>query len=143
MYGFKTNNMKIKIIKLFLRLSIASAYLNAVFDRFGMISKGAAWGNWDNFVQYTKTLLPWFNTTTTSFLAVLATVAEIIIPIGLILGWKTRIFALLSGFLLLTFGLAMTFSLGISKPLAFSVFSASAASFALSEIKTKFWEIKP
>jgi len=36
----------------------------------------------------------------------------------------------------------MTFSIGIKSPLDYSVFTASAAAFALSLMKTRFLEIK-
>ena len=57
------------------------------------------------------------------------------------IGFKTELFAKLSGFLLLLFALAMTFSSGIKGPLDFSVFSASAAAFALSLMKEKKLEL--
>jgi hypothetical protein len=40
-------------------------------------------------------------------------------------GWRTRVAAFLSGSLLLLFGLAMAFALGIKAPLNVSVFSAA------------------
>jgi hypothetical protein len=43
---------------------------------------------------------------------------------ALIVGLSTRVIAMLSGILLLSFALAMTFSLGVKAPLDFSVFSA-------------------
>ena len=54
---------------------------------------------------------------------------------------KRNLFAKLSGFLLLLFALAMTFSSGIKGALDFSVFSASAAAFALSLMKEKALEL--
>jgi len=45
---------------------------------------------------------------------------------------KTRITALCSGILLLTFGLGMTWALGIKAPLNFSVFSATGGSMLLA-----------
>ena len=47
----------------------------------------------------------------------------------------------LSGWLLLIFALAMTFTTGIKAPLDASVFAASAATFSLALIKEIFLEI--
>jgi uncharacterized membrane protein YphA (DoxX/SURF4 family) len=61
----------------------------------------------------------------------IATVAEIVLALALLVGWQTRTAAFLSGSLPL-FGLAMAFSLGIKVPLDFSVFSAATGAFLLS-----------
>ena len=71
----------------------------------------------------------------------MATAAEIIFALLLLIGFKTELFAKLSGFLLLLFALAMTFSTGIKGALDFSVFCASAAAFALSLMKEKTFEL--
>jgi len=135
--------MKEKIIKLFLRLTIAVGFLSAVADRFGMWGKEfSAWGNWDAFLAYTKTLNPWFSESLIPAMAIIATIAEVVFAICLIIGFKTKLFAQLSGLLLLLFALSMTFSIGIKSPLDYSVFTASAAAFALSLMKTGFLEIK-
>jgi len=61
-----------------------------------------------------------------------ATVAETVLGLALLVGWRTRPAAFLSGVLLLVFAVSMTCSLGIKAPLDFSVFSASAGAFLLS-----------
>lgn len=134
-------HMKTKYIKIFLRLAISIGFLSAVADRFGMWPKDvSAWGNWDNFVQYTTTINPWIPSTFIGPLALIATTAEIVFAIGLLLGFKTEIFAKLSGVLLLIFALSMAFSIGIKAPFDYSVFIASAAAFALSTMKEKYLE---
>ncbi len=65
-------------------------------------------------------------------LARVATLAEVVIALGLLVGWRLRSFALASGVLLLTFALAMTLADGIKGPFDYSVFTASAASFYLA-----------
>jgi uncharacterized membrane protein YphA (DoxX/SURF4 family) len=62
----------------------------------------------------------------------IATIAEIVFGIALIIGWQTRIAAFLSGLLLLLFGLSMIYGLGLEAPLSYSVFSACAGAFLLS-----------
>ena len=64
-------------------------------------------------------------------LAMIATAAEILLGLLLIIGWKTRIAALLSGLLLTTFAMTMTMALGVKAPLNFSVFSAAAGALLL------------
>lgn len=134
--------MNRKIIKVFLRLALAAGFLSAVADRFGLWSKEVSvWGNWDSFLEYTRVINPWFPDSMISFVGILATAAEFIFAICLIIGFKTELFAKLSGLLLLVFGLSMTFSLGIKPPMDYSVFIASAAAFALSQMKEKFCEL--
>jgi|SRR5690606_29373128 len=128
--------------KLFLRLAIAAGFLSAVADRFGLWPQAQSfWGNWNNFVNYTQTLNPWLPGKMVSILAIIVTVLEIAFAIFLLIGFKTSLFAKLSGFMLLLFALAMTYSLGIKAPLDYSVYIASGAAFALSTLKEKYLEI--
>lgn len=134
--------MNNKIIKLFLRFAIAIGFLSAVADRFGFWSKDiSVWGNWNNFIQYTETINPWFPEFMIQTIGIVATGAEIVFALCLIVGLKTELFAKLSGILLLIFALSMTFSIGIKAPFDYSVFSASAAAFSLSLMKEKYWEL--
>ena len=130
------------IIKLFLRLAIALSFLSAVADRFGWWNEEVAvWGNWESFLAYTQQINPWVPSPIIPALGGIATAAEIIFGLFLLLGFKTELFAKLSGFLLLLFALAMTFSIGIKGALDFSVYTASAAAFALSTMKWKYLEV--
>jgi uncharacterized membrane protein YphA (DoxX/SURF4 family) len=134
--------MNTKTVKLFIRLAISVSFLSAVADRFGMWGiEISAWGNWENFVAYTKTINPWFPESVIPTIAILATVAEIVFALCLLVGFKTELFAKLSGFLLLLFALSMTFSTGVKGALDYSVFTASAGAFALSFIKDKYLEL--
>ena len=134
--------MNKKLVKLFLRLAISLGFLSAVADRFGLWSKEfSTWGNWNAFLEYTTLINPWIPTTLISLIGIVATVAEIIFALCLIVGYKTELFAKLSGFLLLVFALSMTFSTGIKGAFDYSVYIASAAAFAISVIKEKYWEL--
>ena len=129
-------------IKIFLRVAISIGFLSAVADRFGMWnSKVSAWGNWDNFLIYTKLINPWFPSSMIPTIGIIATSAEILFAICLLIGFKTELFAKLSGLLLLIFALSMTFSIGIKQVLDYSVFTASAGAFALSTMKEKYLEL--
>lgn len=130
------------IIKLFLRAAISLGFLSAVADRFGFWGeKYSVWGNWDNFIHYTRIINPWLPAITIETVGVLATGAEILFAFCLLIGFKTELFAKLSGLLLLLFGLSMTFSTGIKGAFDYSVFSASAGAFALGHMKSKFLEV--
>ena len=131
-----------RITKLFLRLALSLSFLSAVADRFGWWSvKYSVWGNWDNFLAYTKVINPWLPDILINTVAMAATGAEIIFAICLLLGFRTALFAKLSGVLLLLFALSMTFSTGIKGAFDYSVFSASAGAFALALLKDKFLEL--
>lgn len=131
-----------KAVKLFLRLSLGAAFLSAVADRFGYWpTELSAWGDWATFVDYTAQLNQWAPDFLIPTLAFTATLAEIILAITLIIGFKTKWSAILSGILLLIFALSMTMYLGIKTVFDFSVLSASAAAFALSLINIKFLEV--
>ncbi len=130
------------IVKLFLRFAISASFLSAVADRFGYWSKEiSVWGNWQNFLDYTALLNPWFPASLVPALGIIATAAEVIFAFCLIVGLKTELVAKLSGILLLIFALSMTFSTGIKGAFDFSVFTASAAAFALGLMKEKYFEV--
>lgn len=131
-----------KIIKLFLRLAISTGFLSASADRFGWWDKEVSvWGNLNDFLEYTQLLNPWMPEALIPTIAITATAAEIIFGIFLLIGFKTALFAKLSGYLLLLFALSMTFSTGIKGVFDFSVLSASAGAFALSLMKEKYLEL--
>ncbi len=134
--------MNQNIIKLFLRLSISIGFISAVADRLGFWQQNvSAWGNWQSFLDYTQLINPLVPKSLIPFLGMTATVAEIVFALGLIIGYKTELFAKLSGYLLLIFALAMSFSTGVKGVLDYSVLSASTAAFALSLMKEKYFEI--
>ncbi len=84
---------------------------------------------------------PWFPESMIPAIGGIATGAEIVFAVCLILGFKTELFARLSGILLLVFALSMTLSTGIKGAFDYSVFSASAGAFALSLMKEKYGEL--
>lgn len=130
-----------KIIKIFLRLAIGSSFLSAVADRFGWWGETVSvWGNWNSFLEYTQVINPWFPESFIPVIGMVATAAEIVLGIFLILGIKTELMAKWSGFLLLLFAFSMTFSIGLKAPLDYSAYTASAGAFALSLMTEKYLE---
>ncbi len=121
------------IAEWFLRIALSAGFLSASADRFGMWPKEvSAWGNWQSFVDYTTSLNPFAPDSLVPFLAYAATGLEIALGLLLLTNFKTSWVAKASSALLLLFALSMTFSKSIKVPLDYSVFTASAAAFALS-----------
>lgn len=143
--GFITTkkNILMKIISipragLILRVVLGITMLSAVADRFGFWgpagSPGVAWGNWHNFILYTQQLNAFAPESVAEVLGVLATLAEISLSILLIIGYKTRIAAVGTGFLMLLFASAMSVSSSVKAPLDYSVLTSAAAAFLLSAV---------
>ncbi|WP_298755006.1 DoxX family protein [uncultured Psychroserpens sp.] len=131
-----------KTIKLFLRFALSIGFLSAVADRFGFWkTELSAWGSWTNFLEYTQLINSWIPDALIALIGSIATIAEIAFAICLILGFKTELVAKLSGILLLIFAVSMTLSTGVKGALDYSVFTASAAAFALSLFKEKHLEL--
>ena len=137
----KQINMQ-NLIKLALRLSLALGFLSAVADRLGLWSEEVSvWGTWENFLDYTSVLSPWAPEEIIPELGFTVSVLEVVFAVFLLIGFKTSLFARLSGCLLLIFALSMTFSTGIKGAFDYSVFTATAAAFALSTMKVKYLEV--
>jgi uncharacterized membrane protein YphA (DoxX/SURF4 family) len=109
-----------------LRWALAASFLSAIGDRLGFL------GMHNYFVAYADQLTwsvpPEFRAAVTA----ISTVAQLLVAMALVTGFRIRIAAFASGALLLTFGLAMTMSAGPSAPLDYSVFTAAAASLFLA-----------
>lgn len=127
--------------QLFLRLAISVTMLSAVADRFGFWGDNSAWGNWENFEKYTRQLTFFLPETLSTFSAYTATFLEILFPLMLILGFKTKIAAYGTGILLLVFAFSMSIALGIKAPLDYSVWVGSAAAFLLATQKEFYFSI--
>ncbi|TZF94110.1 DoxX family protein [Chryseobacterium panacisoli] len=119
--------------QLFLRLALAVTMLSAVADRLGWWSKeNSAWGNMESFKEYTRQLTFFLPETMSTFSAYASTFFEILFPLMLIAGFKTKIAAYGSSILLLIFALSMTVALGPKAPLNYSVWVGSAAALLLA-----------
>ena len=128
-----------EIVRLFARVALGASFLSAVADRFGLLgpygAKNVSWGDFDHFVNYTGAVTSLFPSSLTVPFAWAATIAETLLGLLLIAGFKARIASVLSGLLLMSFAIGMATGLGIKTPLDYSVFSAAAAAFLLA-----FWE---
>jgi uncharacterized membrane protein YphA (DoxX/SURF4 family) len=124
-----------KFSSVFLRLALGVSFLSAVADRYGLWGvygqPNVSWGNYARFVDYTAKLNWFLPAAMIPALAIIATAAETLFGLLLVLGWKTGTTALLSGVLLTTFAWTMTMALGVKAPLNFSVFSAAGGALLL------------
>jgi len=136
-----------RIPQLLLRIALGTGFLVAVSDRLGLLgqmgpeNKNVEWGNWQNFINYTETLMPFLDRQAVSIMGGIATTAEAILGILLIVGYKTRLAAIGSCVLTLVFALFMTVFLGIQRPISFSVFTFCTASLLLATLPAYKWSI--
>jgi uncharacterized membrane protein YphA (DoxX/SURF4 family) len=118
----------------FVRLALGAGLLSAVADRLGLWGKPGqphvAWGDWTHFVAYTA-----------PGLAVLATIAELVLGTCLVLGLGTRLAAWGTGLLTLLFALAMTISFGPKATLDYSVWAFVAAGMLLAQAPGYIWSL--
>lgn len=128
--------MSNKTVKIYLRLAIAAGFLSAVADRFGFWpEKVSVWHTMDAFLTYTQTLNPWCPAALIPALGWIATVAELLLGIALLIGYKLKWTAIASGALLLMFALSMSYTVGLKPVFDYAVFAASAAAFALARLE--------
>lgn len=137
-----TNNHKSRLSEfatVFLRLALAAGFLAAVSDRFGLwgppSTTNVAWGDFGHFLAYAAKLNPELPVSWIPAVGWTVTFAETLFAIMLLLGFHTRMFALLSGVILLAFASGMTIGTGIKSALNASVFSASAGAFLLASMR--------
>jgi uncharacterized membrane protein YphA (DoxX/SURF4 family) len=132
-------------IQLFTRAALGIGFLVPGLDRFGVWgafgAPGISWGDWQHFMQYAQKLLFFLPYPAAETAAFIASVAEIVLGLLLLAGWKTRFTAIASGTLLLCFALCMWAGLGFRAPLNYSVFSAGAAAFLLSTYTYYHWSV--
>jgi|SRR5215213_649873 len=123
-----------------LRAALAVGFLSAVADRFGLWGPfgepNVDWGNFSRFLEYTHSINYFVPAEIIPALGVIATVAEIVLGLLLLVGWHTRAAALLSALLLLTFGVAMTLGLGVKAPLNYAVFTGMGGSLLLANCQS-------
>ncbi len=125
---------------LLLRIGLGVGFLSAVADRLGLWGAygqaNVEWGNFSRFLEYTHTLNWYVPAAMIPTLGVIATGAETLFGVLLLVGWRTRTAALLSGLLLTTFGVSMTLALGIKAPLNFAVLTGIGGALLLATCET-------
>jgi putative oxidoreductase len=131
--------------QLYLRLALGIGFILPVLDRTGVFGpagqNNVSWGNWASFCEYTHALLPFLSKAVSDIFALLATIAEVVFGVLLIIGYKIRLTAIGSCLLTLTFALCMAIFTGIKAPFNYSVFPVSAGALLLSAIPYYKWSI--
>lgn len=131
--------------QLFLRLALGVGFISPVADRLGLWgpsgTPNVGWGDWAHFAAYARKLMFFLPVGQADSLGLVATVAEVVIGVLLIVGFRTRWMALGSGLLTLAFAASMTAALGIHAPLNYSVFAVSAGSFLLATVPEFRWSL--
>jgi uncharacterized membrane protein YphA (DoxX/SURF4 family) len=129
----------VDIATISLRIALGIAFLSAVADRFGLWGKpgrpGVSWGNMTQFNVYVAKLNWFLPSAIIPLTGWAATAAELLLGLGLLIGWQLRWVSLASALLLLAFGLTMLLALGPKAPLDYSVFTAACAAFLLSALQ--------
>lgn len=124
---------------LFLRLALSSGFLSAVASRLSLWGKHSS--GWSNFLDYAGQVNSFLPKSFIPAIAVASTIAETVLGVLLLIGFKTHYAATGAGLLALLFALAMTYSYGIKEPLDYSVFAFSAGAFLLSAMPCCKWSI--
>jgi len=132
-------------VALYLRIALGLTFLSAVADRFGVWgppgASGVAWGEFDNFLAYTASLVPMLPPVGVAGLGWAVTMAEVAAGIALVLGLKVRAAAGVSGLMLLGFAVGMVIGDGPKAPFDASVFSASAGALLLYVHPTSYLSV--
>lgn len=124
---------------LLLRLALATGFISAVSSRLGL------WGNyssdWESFLAYAEKVNSFASKSCIPTIAITATIAETLLALLLLIGYKTKLAAIGTSVLTLLFAFAMTYSFGLKDPLDYSVFVFSMAAFLLSTIDQYKWSL--
>jgi uncharacterized membrane protein YphA (DoxX/SURF4 family) len=135
---------RIALGQIVLRIGLGTGFILPVMDRLGWLGapgSGVAWGNWANFVTYTNKLLPFLPAGGASLMGAVATIAEAVFGVCLIIGYRTWQAALGSAILTLIFGVCMAIFVNIAAPFKYPVFVFTGAGLLLSCITEYKWSV--
>jgi len=122
---------------LLLRLATAANFLSPVASRLGIWGSG----NWAKFLVYAGQVNSFAPPAAVPFLAVAATTLEIILPVLLLVGYRTRWAALGAALLTLCFALAMAWSFGLKEVLDYAVPVDGTSAFLLATMPRYRWSL--
>lgn len=115
-----------------LRLALAASYLSSVTSRFGFWGEDVGWGNYAAFLEYTAKVNPYLPLAWVPAVGRIVDSAEILLALLLIVGFRIRETAVLSGVMLFLFAFGMNLGVGVISTLDHSVYTACFASFLLA-----------
>jgi uncharacterized membrane protein YphA (DoxX/SURF4 family) len=134
-----------KFPQLVLRIALGIGFILPVSDRLGLLgppgAPNVAWGDWNHFITYSNTLVPFLNHSMANVAGAIATIFEGIFGVCLILGFKTRQVALGAAALTFTFGLCMAIFIGFMAPFNYPVFVFTGAGLVLSGVNRYKWSV--
>ncbi|WP_330183691.1 hypothetical protein OHB26_08720 [Nocardia sp. NBC_01503] len=129
------------IVNTAVRVLVGAMFAGSVADRFGWLgapgAPGVSWGRYSAFVDYTRTLIPDPLDWAAPVLGGVATVAEGVLGICLLLGLAARPAAGLATGLLLTFAAAMWTSVGFGEMCSYGVLVVAGGAAMLSTCDTE------
>jgi thiosulfate dehydrogenase [quinone] large subunit len=129
----------------FLRIALGIGFLSAVADRLGLWgpsgTPGIVWGDMSHFMPFVATLNPWFPGVVIPLVGWIVTIVETVLGVFLVVGFKTRWSALLSGYLLLAFAIGMIAGIGLKSVFDYSVLAASGGAFMLATARRYAWSV--
>ena len=100
-----------------------------------------AWGDMQHFMPYVAQLNPWFPAAWIPLVGWIARIAEIVLGVWLLVGFRMRLAALSSGWLLVAFAAGMSAGPGVKTAFNASVFAAAAAAFLLAGARPDRWSV--
>jgi len=134
------------LAQLFTRIALGLGFLLPVFDRLGFMgapgSGQVAWGDWSHFVAYTHVLMPFTSSYTAHIAGLGATIAECVLGLCLIVGYKVRWMGLGAAIITITFAAFMIASTGIGAPFKYPVFVFTGAGLLLFTHHSFPWSIE-
>lgn len=108
------------------RIVMGIEFLLAVADRFGVLggpgTSGVSWGDFPHFVRYTAEVAGFAPAGIAPALAVLATIAETVLGVALLVGAFLPLTALATAGLLAVYGICMAVSLPAAQQFHYDVF---------------------
>ncbi len=133
------------IAQLLLRLALGIGFILPVLDRLGLLGMPGTgkvnWGDWEHFVSYTHSLVPYVSRSVANLLALVATVAEVAFGVCLPLGYRVKSMASGAAILTFIFGICMAATTGIAAPFNYPVFVFTGAALLLAERRTFGWSL--
>ena len=124
--------MKSDLLALLLRVSLASSLLASVLKRFGFWNAGISLLAPSS--SHVGTMFPFVPADFRGAVAWTLVLLSLVLALALLAGVRMRVFGAIAGGWLLVAGLAILVQLGLVSAIESSIFVASAAGFALSQL---------
>jgi putative oxidoreductase len=129
-------NGRFRLLARAARLWIAVDFAYSIADRFGLLgpygSLGVSWGNWQNFVTYTRFLNGSLPVAAAPFLAVAATLYETALTVTLALGIYSRFSLMATSVLTAIYVVTMSVAGGFQSQFDFAVLLICTGSLFLA-----------